>query len=139
MNWELIISNGGLITLILGLIGFAFRWRLEKNEPVISAETAEAAIEFQRVQASDTVASRAMDLSEKLSKRLETTEESLASIQKANTILMDRNEELTTALNVIINWTTDIRVKWDEYRKQSNPPNPPKISISMEKPTDPPQ
>lgn len=121
MWWETLLANGGVITLVLGIIGFTMQWRREKDEPEISMGTAEAAIEFQRVQASDTVAARAIALSESTAKRMDDVEKEVEELK-------EENRRLKNHLGTLIAWGENIRRRWEEIRMQEHPPTlPPEI------------
>lgn len=119
------IQDGAVISLILGIIALYFQWRREKHTPEISLYTAESAIEFQRVQASDTVAARALAFSESISKQLE---EEKKEREEQHREIEDWKKEVTllrTQLNILITWAGEIHKKWDVIRLNIEPPEIP--------------
>lgn len=123
------IQDGAVISLILGVIALYFQWRREKHTPEISLYTAESAIEFQRVQASDTVAARALAFSESISEQLK--EEKKEREEQIKEIEEWKKEVtlLRAQLNVLITWAEELQKKWAVVRLDVQPPRIPTYII----------
>lgn len=119
------IQDGAVISLILGVIALYFQWRREKHTPEISLYTAESAIEFQRVQASDTVAARALAFSESVSEQLK---EEKREREEQHKEIEEWKKEVTllrAQLGILVSWAEELQQKWGTIRLNSTPPKVP--------------
>ena len=111
--------------MIIAVGGFIVQWRNDKNKPEIDKDTAEAANELTRIEASNSVTAHSLKLVESLSSRVRALEEAYREQELRSHDWERRYTELSRHLEEFIDWGRDIQSRWSWWRQQDKPPRMP--------------
>lgn len=124
-GWQQFLFGGGLVSVVVAIGGFIVQWRNDRHKEPIDKDTAEAANELTRIEASNSVTAHALKLVESLTGRVSALEAAHAEQEKRASEYERRNVELARHLEEFIEWGRDIQNRWTWWRQQDKPPRLP--------------